>query len=138
GGRVPPRERGAAIEQVYLSPADPQVRIRKVDGRYVQTVKEKATRMEVEFPLQAEVGRALFELAITAPIRKTRFVEGPWEIDVFHGRFDGLVYLEIEDPPRTLPPVPGWVEVVGPASAGNVRMATMNERSIRALVARSR
>lgn len=137
-GDQPDPSTGMSIEQVYLSVGDPQVRIRCIDGRYVQTVKDRATDLEIEFTLADDVGRALFDVAPTQPILKTRFEDGPWEIDVFAGRFDGLVFLEIEDPPATLPPVPAWVECIEETSVGNVRMATMTEAAIAALVARSR
>ncbi|CAN5772470.1 CYTH domain-containing protein [soil metagenome] len=137
-GDPPDASTGMRIEQVYLSVGDPQVRIRCVDGQYVQTVKDRATNLEVEFTLGDDVGRALFDIAPTQPILKTRFVEGPWEIDVFAGRFDGLVFLEIEDPPATLPPMPAWLECVEETGVGNIDMATMTAAAIAALVARSR
>lgn len=136
-GPVPDLAAGDRIEQVYLSTGDPQVRIRRIGDRFVQTVKARKTDLEIEFTLEDDVGRALFDVAPTTPIRKTRFVDGPWEIDVFSGRFDGLVVLEIEDPPDDLPPVPGWLEPVEETDVGNVSMATMEDRDIADLVARS-
>lgn len=137
-GDQPDASTGMSIEQVYLSVGDPQVRIRCIDGRYVQTVKDRATDMEIEFTLDDDVGRALFDIAPTQPILKTRFEDGPWEIDVFSGRFDGLVFLEIEDPPVSLPPVPAWLECLEETDVGNIDMATMTDTAIAALVARSR
>lgn len=137
-GEPPGGSTGVRIEQVYLSTGNPQVRVRRKDGdRYVQAVKEKKTKMEIEFQLPDDIGRALFELAPTVPILKTRFVEGPWEIDIFEGRFEGLVFLEIEDPPPALPPIPEWLEWVEETGVGNVEMATMTDDEIAALVARS-
>jgi CYTH domain-containing protein len=137
-GETPAAETGERIEQVYLSTGTPQVRIRRIGERYVQSVKDGATRMEIEFDLPADVGRALFDIAPTLPIVKTRFVEGPWEIDVFGGRFEGLVFGEIEDPPAALPELPRWLAWVEETAVANVRMATMSEAEIAALVARSR
>lgn len=90
------------IEQAYLSvyPA-PTVRLRLIDGiRAFITIKSKnqgAVRNEWEYEVPANDAKAMFEnLHLTGHISKTRYVVGPWEVDEFHGRLEGLVVAEIE------------------------------------------
>lgn len=114
-----------SISQGYLN-REPErtVRVRLCDGRGYLTVKTRncgATRHEWEYEIPAADARAMLG-ACGGVIEKTRYIvpaaeDGlKWEVDVFHGRHEGLVVAEIElpteDTPFTLPPFIGR-EVTG-------------------------
>lgn len=104
----------AAITQTYLKPyeqltSERRVRRRVVDGvaSYYYTEKDKteisATRIERERQItEAEYWRFIAEESDRdrAPIEKTRYTftyEGHFlELDVFHGRWRGLAFVEAE------------------------------------------
>ena len=95
------------IEQAYLN-RDPVLRIRKRDDDYIFTYKSKKksdsalqVSTEIEEALTKEAYEHLREKADGFPITKTRYIiplenglKG--ELDVFHGRLDGLVFIEVE------------------------------------------
>lgn len=96
------------IEQGYLC-TNPVVRIRKSNERYILTYKgnhqsgTEDVRMcdEVEVPLSEEGYLHLREKVDNHLISKTRYVipleDGhTGELDVFHGRLEGLVFIEVE------------------------------------------
>ena len=109
------------IEQGYLC-TRPVVRIRKSNERYILTYKsnymaEKSNvRMcdEFEVPLTKEGYLHLREKADNYLISKTRYLipleDGhTGELDVFHGRLEGLYFIEVEftdeeDAGRFVPP----------------------------------
>ena len=90
------------MEQRYLS-VDPVLRIRKADDKHIFTYKSGMgmIRQEEEFEISAEDYAKLCEKTIGHPVAKNRYVmELPdrhhAEIDVYHGRLDGLLVVETE------------------------------------------
>jgi len=142
---LPELGQGGLIEQAYLATGMPNVRVRRKDGRYRQTVKGerpagKYGRPEVEFDLDPDVGERLFQLAGERTIRKTRFEIGRWELDVFHDDLEGLLILEIEleSEDEALPPLPAGVrvlrEVTHEVRLGNAALAALGPEERRAFV----
>ncbi len=92
------------IEQAYLN-TDPVIRIRRLDNNYYLTYKSKGliAREEYNLPLNAESYDHLIEKADGNILTKTRY-EIPLgdhliiELDIFHGKFNGLVLAEVEFP----------------------------------------
>lgn len=90
------------IEQAYLC-TNPVVRIRKSDDDYYLTYKAKGkiAREEYNLPLTKEAYEHLLAKADGNILTKTRY-EIPEkdnlviELDVFHGKFDGLLLAEVE------------------------------------------
>ena len=90
------------IEQAYLC-TKPVVRIRKSDDDYYLTYKAKGkiAREEYNLPLTKEAYEHLLTKADGNILAKTRY-EIPdkdnliIELDVFHGKFDGLFLAEVE------------------------------------------
>lgn len=100
------------IEQGYLC-TGPVVRIRKSNEDYILTYKSRIglnnisnvalTCEEVELPLTREAYEHLKEKVDDHLIKKTRYLiplKGGYtaELDVFHNRLDGLVFVEVEFP----------------------------------------
>ncbi len=100
------------IEQGYLC-TEPVVRIRKSNEDYILTYKsahrdeekELDARMseEVEVPLTREAYYHLREKTDHHLVAKTRYLvplSGGFtgELDVFHGRLEGLCFIEVEFP----------------------------------------
>lgn len=98
------------MEQGYLC-TDPVVRIRKSNDSYILTYKSKVgiepsdiaaqINQEVELPLTEQAYLHLRDKVDGHLITKTRYkVPLPdghtGELDVFHGRLDGLVFVEVE------------------------------------------
>lgn len=111
--RGTPPSPGTPVRQAYFVDGDPQFRIREKAGRWLITAKQgaKSERIEIEAELLGN-GPELFRAAPGGGVEKVRYVDGQWEIDVFAGVHEGLVLMEIENPPVELPPFPDWVEVV--------------------------
>lgn len=92
------------IEQAYLN-TEPVIRIRRQDDDYYLTYKSKGlmVRREENLPLDADSYRHLLKKADGNIITKTRY-KIPFdngltiEIDVFHGKFQGLILAEVEFP----------------------------------------
>ena len=92
------------IEQAYLK-TNPVVRIRREDENYYLTYKSKGlmAREEYNLPLNQEAYAHLLEKADGNVLTKTRY-KIPLddhliiEIDVFHGKFEGLILAEVEFP----------------------------------------
>lgn len=90
------------IEQAYLC-TDPVVRVRRDNGDYYLTYKSKGmiVREEYNLPLTKEAYGHLLTKADGNIITKTRY-EIPEknnltiELDVFEGKFDGLLLAEVE------------------------------------------
>jgi CYTH domain-containing protein len=140
--------RSPAIEmrQAYLTLRDPvTVRIRQEGAAWVLAVKADATGMtrhEIEVDVGEERGRALLALAAGGMVEKTRHRAGRWEIDVYSGRFAGLVLAEaeLESEAEPLPAPPDGLDLIreitlesGLSSRG---LARMDETEARALVTR--
>ena len=100
------------IEQGYLC-RKPVVRIRKSNDDYILTYKNKLAESavdgnpviseEVEVPLNEKAFRHLKKKSDDHMITKTRYViplkDGlKAELDVFHKRLEGLVFVEVEFP----------------------------------------
>lgn len=98
------------MEQGYLC-TDPVVRIRKSNDSFILTYKSKAgvkssdlaaqVNQEVELPLTEQAYLHLRDKVDGYLISKTRYKiplsDGHvGELDVFHGRLDGLVFVEVE------------------------------------------
>jgi CYTH domain-containing protein len=129
--------RSERIVQAYLtvSPAC-TVRVRIKGERAFLTVKGPSnaggiSRQEFEYPIPVADAEAMLALAQTGRIDKERYYvpfEGhTFEVDVFHGRHEGLVIAELEliaeDEPYTRP---DWLgeEVTGQAQYYNARLAS--------------
>lgn len=105
---------GTDFIQAYLS-TDPRatVRVRIAGNSARLTIKgrnEGISRDEWEYEIPLEDARQMIARCAEATIEKTRYRAGRWEIDVFHGRLNGLILAEIEltsaDEAVTLP---GWI-----------------------------
>ncbi|MBI1292708.1 adenylate cyclase [bacterium] len=96
---------GEHIDQGYLSDGDPTVRVRLRAGRGYLTIKHRSASpvadqpiisQEFEYPIPAEDARQLLAIS-SARLTKTRHVlPSGIELDVFHGRHEGLVLAEFE------------------------------------------
>lgn len=93
--------RHSEIEQAYLN-AEPVIRIRRKDDKYILTYKSKGmmVRMEEEFPLNEQAYLHLRDKADGRVITKTRYFipynKYTIELDVFHGDMEPLVMAEVE------------------------------------------
>ncbi|MEM9513656.1 MAG: adenylate cyclase [Actinomycetota bacterium] len=103
--------RCTALRQAYVAIDDPggghvEVRVRSTDDRQLLTVKGGVglTRTEVELPIDAAQANALWPLAGDRVIEKLRYTVPldtdtdtmEVELDVYAGRFAGLVMTELE------------------------------------------
>ena len=92
------------IEQAYLN-TEPVIRIRRQDDSYYLTYKSKGlmAREEYNLPLNKISYEHLLEKADGYILTKTRY-EIPLndhltiELDIFHGKFEGLILAEVEFP----------------------------------------
>lgn len=99
-----PKWRGKSIRQAYVAESvSLLVRVRIQDEGAYLTIKGPNTgisRMEFEYPIPPEDAAQMIKLAGGGAIEKERFIEEyrgkKWEIDVFHGKNEGLVVAEIE------------------------------------------
>lgn len=109
-----------AIRQAYLSrKIDSTVRLRVIGDKGKITVKGRnhgAVRNEWEYDIPVADADEMAQLLVGGwDIEKERYYvefEGhTWEVDVFHGRHEGLVLAEVELPdpktPLALPPFVG-------------------------------
>lgn len=107
------------IEQAYLC-TDPVVRVRKEDDSYYLTYKSKGllAREEYNLPLTEASYAHLLSKADGNVLTKTRYLlpcpgheHLTIELDVFQGKFDGLILAEVEfeteDEARAFTP-PEW------------------------------
>lgn len=104
------------IRQGYLSKdVERTVRVRIKGDKGYLTIKgktENIERLEFEYEIPVDEARQLLELALPGEIEKQRYIvpfQGfKWEVDIFHGRLEGLKIAEIELPSSetvfTLPP----------------------------------
>lgn len=106
GDFMPFVERTDRIVQAYIcSSPERTVRVRIKGGKAYLTIKGGAnengfSRLEFEYPIPVEDAEGLLELALPGVIEKDRHyvpVGGhTFEVDVFHGRHEGLVIAELE------------------------------------------
>lgn len=139
-------DRHLEMVQGYLTREDPAVRVRRIregaDETWVLTVKAGTglVREETEHELDPEDGQRLLDAAGPHTVEKTRHVVGRWEIDVFGGRYEGLVVAEVElerASERTPPPPEGVetaVEVTGKRRYTNQALAWRDGQGARALL----
>ena len=92
------------FEQAYLC-TGPVVRVRQEGSEYVLTYKSKGmmVREEYNLPLTKDAYEHLKEKRDGQLISKTRYVlpekDGlKIELDIFHGKFEGMVLAEVEFP----------------------------------------
>lgn len=90
------------IEQGYLN-TDPVVRVRRTDDKYTLTYKGSGMKERVEYnlPLNENAYNNLIKKVDGNIITKRRYLiplENGLigELDVFEGKFDGLIMLEVE------------------------------------------
>lgn len=135
-------DRVVKIRQGYLTTVPPAIRVRQLDGQFLMTVKSGGTlvRREVEFQIEEKVAQQLFEIARDQLIEKTRYVIGPWEVDVFEGRHRGVFVaeFEMETPDDPLPPLPEGLEAIREVTHertfSNQILAQLGERQTRHLL----
>lgn len=130
---------GLEIDQGYLNEAGAMtVRVRTKGTKGYLTIKAPVSkddtrssgdailRHEFEYEIPFGDAKALLELAL-ARLHKTRYLlPGGIELDIFHGRHDGLVMAEFESEDGAQPePVNGisWVEVTSDPRYSNSWMA---------------
>ena len=95
---------GVEISQGYIAvdEDDTEVRLRRKDKRFYQTVKigKGVQRTEVEVELSRAQFDTLWPLTAGRRVEKVRYeiAEGVWtiELDVYCGRLKGLVVAEVE------------------------------------------
>jgi adenylate cyclase len=135
-------DRSHRIRQGYLTEDGPSIRVRLLDDTFLMTVKSGLglVRHEVEWEIPSDVGAQLFGLAGDRTISKTRYVLGPWEVDLFSGRFEGLVIAEceLESPDEPLPPFPRGIPIVREVTDDrrytNRQLALLDDLQARALI----
>ena len=126
-----------AIEQAYLC-TEPVVRVRKEDDSYYLTYKGKGlmAREEYNLPLTREAYLHLLSKADGNVLTKRRYLiplegtELTVELDVFSGKFQGLVLAEVEFPDQAsadafLPPVWFGREVTFTGEYQNSRLSRL-------------
>lgn len=127
---------------------DPTVRLRRMDMDWFFTVKglsmdEGTLEFEVQIP--HEEGEALVQHAHKSldKVRHMVMEDGYlWEVDVYVGKLAGLVVAELENrnyavfPPTKLPTWAG-LDVTKDFRYKNIRLASMQEGDVQALIAES-
>ncbi|MCO5731824.1 CYTH domain-containing protein [Rhizobium sp. SSA_523] len=126
----------AKLRQGYVTIGeDRSLRIRLRDqSKALLTIKigrDLLSRDEYEYEIPLADGEELIRASIGTIIEKTRHnvpVDGlVWEIDVFHGAYEGLVLAEVElTHEGQQPSIPSWIgaEVTGDRRYSNMAMAT--------------
>jgi len=88
------------IEQGYLTDyMEPCVRIRIADDKGFLTIKGRThgtARDEYEYEVPLEDAQAIMNMCGCNILKKTRYLVGRWEVDVFHGKHLGMIVAEIE------------------------------------------
>ena len=128
------------IEQGYLCKEPGRtIRVRLRDEKAFLTIKsgklrEGLARFEWEREIDAADAREMLQICLPGVISKTRYIipapsyKGAprcWEVDVFHGRLDGLVLAELELGDEHEPyEKPEWIgeEVTGQPQYYNANM----------------
>lgn len=127
------------INQGYLHEGLPTVRVRTRGEKAFLTIKGPSdpsglVRAEYEYPIPVADAEGLLALCTAGRLEKTRylvpFAGYTWEVDVFHGRHEGLRLAEIElSNPEECPPLPPWVgeEVTGDPRYYNSTLASAKQ-----------
>ena len=94
------------IRQFYLAISpDKTIRIRLTDSQAFLTIKGRSigksiSRSEWEFPVPLKDAEEMTALCLPGRIEKTRYLvpagKHTFEVDVFHGKNEGLIIAEIE------------------------------------------
>ncbi|MCR5149520.1 MAG: CYTH domain-containing protein [Eubacterium sp.] len=133
------------IIQGYIS-THPVIRIRRSNERYILTVKSDGLmeREEFEMPLTEEQFVNLSKKVEGNIISKTRYKipDGSLtiELDIFHEKFDGLFYAEVEFPDKETaeaytPPAFFGREVTNEGIYHNSSLTTMSDKEIKDFLA---
>ena len=124
------------IEQGYLCKEPGKtIRVRIRDAQAFLTIKsgklrEGLAKFEWDREIEVEDAQELMKLCLPGTIQKTRYIipaniHSVWEVDVFHGRKEGLVLaeIELEDENETFDK-PEWLgeEVTGQPQYYNANM----------------
>lgn len=124
------------LTQAYLMTGeDRSLRVRiENENRATLCLKVGASslsREEFEYPIPMTDARAMVKRAVGNVIEKTRHLIHHhgylWEVDVYHGTYDGLVVAEVElEQADEAPPLPDWVglEVTADKRYSNASLAT--------------
>lgn len=109
---------GVYLSQAYLTD-DPArtVRIRIAGEKAFLTIKGPSngiSRKEFEYEIQVDEAKEIMQLSIFPPVEKTRYkikYQGIlWELDIFHGKNEGLVLAEVELISESQEiTLPGWI-----------------------------
>lgn len=110
---------GVFLSQAYLTD-DPTrtVRIRIAGEKAFLTIKGPSngiSRKEFEYEIPVDEAKEIMQLSIFPPVEKTRykiiFQNILWELDIFHGKNEGLVIAEVElNSENQAISLPGWIE----------------------------
>jgi adenylate cyclase len=133
---APAKREGKEVIQGYIAIAadGTEVRLRRTDGRFFQTVKSAGglVRDEIEVELTQDQFEALWRATAGRRLKKTRYTwhweENKVEIDVYHGSLVGLIVAEVEFPSvsasaRFAPPPWFGTEVTEDKRYKNVNLA---------------
>lgn len=133
------------FQQAYII-TQPVLRIRKKESQYILTYKGEGlmTREEIEFPLSQEAYEKLLTKSEGNILSKTRYRIPDREslcieLDVFHGKFEGLFLAEVEfsseeEALSYCPPAWFGKEVTSIHTFHNSNLSKMDESSIKALL----
>jgi adenylate cyclase len=126
---------GKRIHQLYLhADTEKAIRVRIIGDQAFITIKSKVSdlrRVEFEYEIPLADAEDMMKTYADCPqVEKTRFFiptsEHIWEVDVFHGKNEGLIVAEIELSDEEEPfEKPVWIaeEVTHDSSYLNVNLA---------------
>lgn len=106
------------IRQGYISDIDGKtVRVRTKGEKGYLTIKGKSngiSRDEFEYEIPFEDANQLLQIFCPKVLEKERFDliigEKKWEIDIFHGKLEGLIIAELElESEDEVFELPGWI-----------------------------
>ncbi len=130
-----PEHKNQLVHQLYLQADEEKaIRIRIIGQKAFITIKRKISdikRAEFEYAIPLQEAKEMMKTFSDCPqIEKTRhfipFEQHLWEVDVFHGKNEGLIVAEIElKHEDELFALPDWVskEVTHDAQYLNVNLA---------------
>lgn len=133
---------GRRMVQGYISTSPNTTRVRIAGNDAFLTIKGPPSGIscyEFEYAIPLADAREMLALCGDLVVEKTRYEipvgERTFEVDVFHGRHEGLVLAEVELPSvGALVAIPEWVgdEVSGRREYTNAHLALMGVNSVRA------
>ena len=98
------KDNGVFMSQAYLT-EDPAltVRVRIAGEKAFLTIKGPSngiSRKEFEYSVPVNEAKEIMQLSIFPPLEKTRYKithrKILWELDIFHGKNEGLILAEVE------------------------------------------